>query len=254
MPARRRSGRRFEISAQGVYNSVMPNQRGPAGPYNYEGSLKPPLPDAVPKIVKLDRILNRPIASLIVRAALRMDLRPNQLTVAAFVVSAIGASLFVHGTRQGFLLAGLITYAGNLLDAADGMLARTKNLCTRFGAYLDLYLDRLSDFLVFGAIAVGNYRYTGHRLFFFVSLFGLAAYMLQVLLYYLEREYRGLGSASGASGDYRGLVYLGILVFAVFNQLEIVMSILICIPVLNMAYRFIRFWIIERPEEPPQTP
>jgi phosphatidylglycerophosphate synthase len=208
----------------------------------------------MPKIAKLDRILNRPIASLIVRVALRMDLRPNHLTVAAFVICAIGASLFVNGTRRAFLLAGLITYAGNLLDAADGMLARTKNICTRFGAYLDLYLDRLTDFLVLGAMAVGNYRYTGHRLFFFVSLFGLAAYMLQVLLYYLEREYRGVAKSSGASGDYRGLVYLGILVFSVINQLEIVISILVCIPVLNMIYRFIRFWIIERPEEPPQTP
>jgi phosphatidylglycerophosphate synthase len=232
----------------------MPSHRGPSIPYDYEASLKPPLPDSMPKIAKLDRILNRPIASLIVRVALRMDLRPNHLTVAAFVICAIGASLFVNGTRRAFLLAGLITYAGNLLDAADGMLARTKNICTRFGAYLDLYLDRLTDFLVLGAMAVGNYRYTGHRLFFFVSLFGLAAYMLQVLLYYLEREYRGVAKSSGASGDYRGLVYLGILVFSVINQLEIVISILVCIPVLNMIYRFIRFWIIERPEEPPQTP
>ena len=231
----------------------MPNHRGHAEPYDFEASLKPPLPDSVPKIVKLDRILNRPIASLIVRAALRMDLRPNQLTVAAFVICGIGASLFVHGTRRGFLLAGLITYAGNLLDAADGMLARTKNICTRFGAYLDLYLDRLTDFMVFGAMAVGNYIYTGHRLFFYVSLFGLAAYMLQVVLYYLEREFRDIRTASGASGDYRGLVYLGILVFSVINRLEIVISILICIPVLNMIYRFIRFWIIERPEEPPST-
>jgi phosphatidylglycerophosphate synthase len=253
MAARRPRGR-VEFPPRGAYNPVMPSHRGPSIPYDYEASLKPPLPDSMPKIAKLDRILNRPIASLIVRVALRMDLRPNHLTVAAFVICAIGASLFVNGTRRAFLLAGLITYAGNLLDAADGMLARTKNVCTRFGAYLDLYLDRLTDFLVLGAMAVGNYRYTGHRLFFFVSLFGLAAYMLQVLLYYLEREYRGVAKSSGASGDYRGLVYLGILVFSVINQLEIVISILVCIPVLNMIYRFSRFWIIERPEEPPQAP
>lgn len=229
----------------------MRTRRGPATDFDYEASLKPPLPDYMPRIAKLDRVLNRPLASLIVRAALRLDLRPNHLTVAAFVICTIGASLFLHGTRRGFLLAGIIIYAGNLLDAADGMLARSKNLCTRFGAYLDLYLDRLTDFLVLGAMAIGSYRYTGHRLFFFISLFGLAAYMLQVLLYYLEREYRGVKTGSGASGDYRGLVYLGILVFSVLNELEIVIGILVCIPVMNMIYRFIRFWIIERPEEPP---
>jgi phosphatidylglycerophosphate synthase len=205
----------------------------------------------MPAIAKLDRIVTRPIAALIVRAARRLNLLPNHLTVAAFVICTIGASLFLHGTRRGFLVAGLIVYAGNLLDAADGMLARSRNLCTRFGAYLDLYLDRLTDFFVLGAMAVGYYRYSGHLVFFVISLFGLAAYMLQVLLYYLEREYRGVKTGSGASGDYRGLVYLGILVFAVINRLDIVISILVCIPVLNMIYRFVRFWIIERPEEPP---
>src|SRR5512138_235419 len=112
----------------------MQNRRGHVPDFDYEASLKPPLPDYMPRLAKLDRVLNRPLASLIVRAALRLDLRPNHLTVAAFVVCTIGASLFLHGTRRGFLLAGIIIYAGNLLDAADGMLARSKNLCTRFGA------------------------------------------------------------------------------------------------------------------------
>jgi len=219
--------------------------------YDYEGSLKPPLPESIPAIARLDRILNRPIASLIVRIALRLGLRPNHLTVAAFVIGVIGASLFLEGTPRGFLLAGIITYVGNLLDAADGMLARTKNLCTRFGAYLDLYLDRLTDFFVLGAVGYGFFRYSGRLDFFIVSMFGLAAYMLQVLLYYLEREYRNVKTGSGASGDFRGLVYLGILFFSVINRLEIVIAILVSIPVLNMIYRFVRFWIIERPEEPP---
>jgi len=225
--------------------------RGDAPEFDYEASLKPPLPAWMPKIAKLDRIINRPIAGLIVRAALRLNLRPNQITVAAFVLGAAGALFFLGGNSHSFVVAGLLIYAGTLLDAADGMLARSTKHCTRFGAYLDLYLDRLTDFAVFGAMAVGYYRQSGHRSFFIVSLFGLAAYMLQVVLYYLEREYRGLQTGSGASGDYRGLVYMGILVFSLVNRLDIVISVLVCIPILNMIYRFVRFWILERPEEPP---
>jgi phosphatidylglycerophosphate synthase len=131
------------------------------------------------------------------------------------------------------------------------MLARSRNLCTRFGAYLDLYLDRVTDFLVLGAMATGYYRQSGRLGFYILCLFGLAAYMLQVLLYYLEREYRKLQSDSGASGDFRGLVYLGILVFSLLNRLDVVISVLLCVPVLNIIYRFVRFWIIERPAEPP---
>jgi phosphatidylglycerophosphate synthase len=231
------------------------DQQGDASSFDYQASLKPPLPARVPRIARLDRVINRPLAGLIVRAARRLNLRPNQITVAAFVLSLAGALFFLGGNGASFLVAGLLVYVGTLFDAADGMLARSTSQCTRFGAYLDLYLDRITDFVVLGAMAWGYYLQSGRRGFLVFSLVGLAAYMLQVLLYYLEREYRGLQSGSGASGDYRGLVYLGILAFSLANRLEIVIAILCAIPVLNIVYRFIRYWIVERPEEPPsRTP
>jgi len=98
----------------------------------------------------------------------------------------------------------------------------------------------------------GYYFESGRRGFFILSLFGLAAYMLQLALYYLEREYRELRTGSGATGDFRGLVYLGVFVFALIDRLDIVISILLCIPPLTILYRFIRFWILEHPAEPPQ--
>jgi CDP-L-myo-inositol myo-inositolphosphotransferase len=232
----------------------MSDPRGGGTDFDFEGSLKPPLHAKLPRIVHVDRLVNRPLAALIVRASLRLNLRPNQLTVASFIVSAAGALFFLGGGRRSFVAAGLLIYAGTLLDGADGMLARSRNLCTRFGAYLDLYLDRLVDFLVLGGMITGYYRQSGRLGFYLLSVFGLGAYMLQMVLYYLEREYRGLRSGSGASGDYRGIVYLGILAFSLLNRLDIVISILLVIPVLNIPYRFVRYWIIERPEErPPQA-
>ena len=220
--------------------------------FDLEASLKPDRPKGLPRFLQLDRLINRPLATVIVRAVLKTGLRPNHLTVAAFVISAAGAGAFLGGTRRSFILAAVLVYAGTVLDGADGMLARTKNLCTRFGAYLDLYLDRITDFLVLGAMITGYYFESGRRGFFILSLFGLAAYMLQLALYYLEREYRELRTGSGATGDFRGLVYLGIFVFALIDRLDIVISILLCIPPLTILYRFIRFWILEHPAEPPQ--
>lgn len=223
--------------------------------FDFEGSLKPKLPPHLPKIVQLDRLINRRLAALIVRPARQLGLKPNHLTVAAFVLGLIGAAFFLGGTRRSFVAAGLLIYLSTLLDGADGMLARSRNMCTRFGAYLDLYLDRITDFCVLGAMTTGYYLQSGRLGFFIVSLFGLAAYMLQVLLYYLEREYRGLRTGSGASGDFRGLVFLGILVFALLNRLDLVLVILLCVPVPNMIYRFVRFWLVRRPkEDPPPRP
>jgi phosphatidylglycerophosphate synthase len=218
--------------------------------FELEASLKPPLPARLPKIVQADRLINRPLAALIVRAAIRLNLRPNHLTVAAFVLSLGGAAAFLGGTHRSFIAAGLLIYAGTLLDGADGMLARSRDMSTRFGAYLDLYLDRVTDYFVLGAMVTGYYIQSGRLGFFFLSLFGLAAYMLQMVLYYLEREYKNVRTGSGASGDFRGLVYLGVFGFAVVDRLDIVIAILLCVPVLNIPYRFVRHWLIERAAEP----
>jgi phosphatidylglycerophosphate synthase len=228
--------------------SGMPEMNG----FKLEQTLKTAAPKGLPRFLQLDRIINRPLAALIVRAVRKTNVGPNHLTLAAFVMSAAGALCFLGGNHRSFIIAGLFIYAGTLLDGADGMLARSKGLCTRFGAYLDLYLDRLTDFLVLGGMAAGYYVQSGRRGFFILSLIGIAAYMLQMVLYYLEREYRGLRTGSGASGDFRGLVYLGIFVFALLNRLDLVIAVLLCIPVPDIIYRFIRFWVIERPPDPPR--
>jgi phosphatidylglycerophosphate synthase len=219
--------------------------------FDYEKSLKPSAPSRLPRFTEVDRLINRPIAAMIVRAALKTNLLPNHLTLAAFFLSVAGALFFLGGNHRSFIIAGIVIYAGTLLDGADGMLARSKKMCTRFGAYLDLYLDRITDFLVLGAMATGYYRQSGRLGFYVVCLFGLGAYMLQIQLYYLEREFRQIRTGSGASGKFRGLIYLGIFVFALINRLDLVITILLCVPVLNMIYRFVRFWIVERPAEPP---
>jgi len=223
----------------------------PEASFDFERSLKPANSSRFPKIYQVDRFINRPIASLIVRAAMRTSLRPNHLTVAAFVLGLAGAFFFLGGNHRSFVVAGFLIYACTILDGADGMLARAKNLCSRFGAYLDLYLDRVTDFLVLGAMVTGYYYQSGRLGFYILSLFGLAAYMLMTLLYYLEREWRMIQSGSGTGGDHRGLVYLGILVFSLFNRLDLLISILLCVPALNIPYRFVRFWVINRRSEPP---
>jgi len=232
-----------------MFSMVDRQNEGPE--FDFKKSLKASPPVRLPKFAQVDRFINRPIASLIVRAAMKTSLRPNHLTVAAFVLGLAGAFFFLGGDHRSFIIAGILIYAGTILDGADGMLARSKQLCTRRGAYLDLYLDRITDFAVLGAMGTGYYYQSGRLGFYILGLLGLAAYMLQSLLYYLEREYWMRQSGSGASGDFRGLIYLGVLAFSLLNRLDLLIPILLCIPVLNIPYRFIRFWLINRPAEPP---
>ena len=225
------------------------SENGPG--FDFERSLKPANSLRLPKVYQLDRYVNRPIASLIARAAARTSLTPNHLTISAFVLGSAGAFFYLQGNPRSFLIAGFLIYASTIFDGADGMLARAKNLSTRYGAYLDVYLDRISDFLVLGGMVTGYYYQSGRLGFYILSLFGLAAYNLMSLQYYLEREWRMIQAGSGAGGEHRGVVYLGMFVFSLLNRLDLLITILLFVPPLNIIYRFIRFWIIQRPAEHP---
>ena len=90
--------------------------------------------------------LLRPIAQTLARS----DISPNHVTVAGLVVNLIAAWLI---TRGDFFFAGVMYLVGGGFDLLDGMLARATNKVTAVGAYLDSTLDRISEGVIFAAIA-----------------------------------------------------------------------------------------------------
>jgi CDP-diacylglycerol--glycerol-3-phosphate 3-phosphatidyltransferase len=81
------------------------------------------------------------------RAALRVGLTPDAVTVLGTVVAVAGAlTLFPMGK----LFAGtLVVWFFVLFDMLDGAMARERGGGTRFGAVLDATCDRVSDGAVF---------------------------------------------------------------------------------------------------------
>jgi CDP-diacylglycerol--glycerol-3-phosphate 3-phosphatidyltransferase len=66
----------------------------------------------------------------------------NAVTVVGFLVTVAGSALLATGQPGTALLVLLL---GTLSDAVDGQIARAAGGGTRFGAFLDSTLDRLSD-------------------------------------------------------------------------------------------------------------
>ena len=81
----------------------------------------------------------------------RRPVNPNLLTVLGTSVSLAAAVAFAAGW---FLTAGLLMLAGGLCDLVDGVVARYHGVSTRFGAFLDSTLDRLSDMALLLGIAM----------------------------------------------------------------------------------------------------
>ena len=97
----------------------------------------------------IHRSLDRRLEPLC-RVLAGFGVRPNQITLAGTLVCLLGAILVAAGY---LVLGGMIWLTGSALDMFDGALARSQNMVSRGGAFLDSTLDRISEGVLFTAIA-----------------------------------------------------------------------------------------------------
>ena len=96
-----------------------------------------------------------------------VGISPNIITVAGFFFSiasgiTIGMNNFFAGTFF-FILSGLC-------DMLDGIIARVNGKTSRFGSFLDSFLDRYSDFFPLAGIATLGFNLQDSGIFIFSLL------------------------------------------------------------------------------------
>ena len=81
----------------------------------------------------------------------RLGMSPNAMTLLGLLGSIAGAVLLGLGAIS---LGGIVILVCAAADALDGTMARLRGEATRFGAFLDSSLDRLSELCLFGGLAI----------------------------------------------------------------------------------------------------
>ncbi len=94
------------------------------------------------------------IINPITDAMVRRRVHPNALTTIGFFVTCFAALMFhQHNVRT----AGFFVLLGGLFDIFDGRVARLSGLGSKFGAFYDSTLDRISETVVFlGMLSLYN--------------------------------------------------------------------------------------------------
>jgi CDP-alcohol phosphatidyltransferase len=143
--------------------------------YSYRKSLKSDISDEL-----INTYLLRPIAGLIVWVLYNTPVTPNQVTLASTIAGLVAAFFYLKGTPEAFIVAGLLITLKDLLDSADGQLARAKQQYSRVGRFLDSIGDFVVDAAVFSAIGWILYQSGGHWWMLLLALLGLAGISFRV--------------------------------------------------------------------------
>jgi hypothetical protein len=143
--------------------------------YSYRKSLKSDISDEL-----INTYLLRPIAGLIVWALYHTPVTANQVTIASTIAGLVATFFYLKGTSEAFIVAGLLITLKDLLDSADGQLARAKQQNGRVGRFLDSIGDFVVDAAVFSAIGWILYQSDGNWWMLLLALLGFVGISLRV--------------------------------------------------------------------------
>lgn len=116
----------------------------------------------------------RPPAAMVVAALRSTPVTPNQITFAAFflALAACGILLVVPG-HAGLLVGVVVFQLSYVLDCADGMLARWRNIQSTQGHLLDFLMDEIKAFALLGVASVRLWREHADDRFLVLGIGGL---------------------------------------------------------------------------------
>ncbi len=97
-------------------------------------------------------------AAMITPIFLPFSVTPNQITIISGLFGIAGAALLVLKSHLMLVLAAVFIQLFAILDLVDGNIARAKNMQSSFGAWLDIFFDKLNDFLLIACLTIGAYR------------------------------------------------------------------------------------------------
>ncbi len=129
------------------------------------------------------------IINLMVQGIVAARIHPNILTTVGVIINVFCGILFGVGE---FFWAGIVLITANLFDMLDGSVARVTGNVTKFGAFLDSSLDRLSDMVVFAGIIFFYASNTPQRSLLNTFL-ALVALMGSVMVSYTTARAESLG-------------------------------------------------------------
>jgi phosphatidylglycerophosphate synthase len=149
----------------------------------YRRSLKMPDAEEI-----LDLFFYRPLAFILVKTIYRLPVTPNQVTVLSMLFGLVAAWQFSLGVGPSLVSGAFWYMIANILDCADGQLARLQKSGTPLGRLVDGIADYVSSVAIFLGIGTGI-AVTGEAQWVLVILAGISSAMHAIVFDHYQNEY-----------------------------------------------------------------
>jgi CDP-L-myo-inositol myo-inositolphosphotransferase len=191
----------------------------------------------------ISRRLNRKLSVWISSKLSQFNIIPNHLTLISFFLAVLAAVLFFLGGYPRIILGGILVQLSSILDGCDGEIARLKFKQSKFGGYLDRFLDRYADGFIILGITFACFRSVGAN---WVWLLGVFALMGSFMNSYTALQYDEFLISKAFINQRtfrmgRDIRLLIIFIGAVLNQL---IAVLLILAIVTNAESFRRLFIL----------
>jgi|GEM_PF-2261271 len=132
------------------------------------------------------RRLNRPVSLRISRYLIRYPIHPHVITFFTFLVGLASGWLAAQGSYLFIVMGSVLYQISSILDGVDGEVARGKFKTSRMGQWLDMVCDDLTNVFYLAGVTVGVYRICSSKLLLWLSVTGIAIYIITFLLMYWQ--------------------------------------------------------------------
>ena len=134
----------------------------------------------------VSRYLNRPMSLFVTRRLVNTNITPNQMTIVANVIGALGVFLVFQATWTTLAIGSVLVQLQSVLDGCDGEMARLKFKSSKIGEWLDNVLDDQVN-IGFGiALGFAAATLTGQELWRWVGLGAGIAFFLHNAAFYAQ--------------------------------------------------------------------
>ncbi|MBP9084552.1 MAG: CDP-alcohol phosphatidyltransferase family protein [Kofleriaceae bacterium] len=181
----------------------------------------------------LIRTVNRRVSYPFTRLLLPTTISPNMISIAVFIIGAIGCWVLAQPTYQGAVVGTLLVLFAGYLDGCDGEIARIRLESSKLGAWIDTIADEVTTVLFLIGSGLHVYRKLGEPWIGWSIVIGTVGAMLSIYIIYY---YLIVVAHSGNSQDYpssqggiasalrvlvqRNIINVAAVAFALFNRIE----------------------------------